>query len=182
MTDQEALGLGYRSTDNCFFLIEDLLIWKAYMSAFKKQNILGSAQSDVFQHQMYRSYIKYLHRENRNDAYLEIGVKNPFQPRTREYINNKLNDEIIPEVMKFVSLFETTSKKGESSEEQCYLDSLEAFKLMYGKPFVFNVRHCCFEGEKTQQLKKISTQSVSTASNTSCLTEEIHGTCFAFPI
>jgi len=131
---------------------------------------------------MYRSYIKYLHRENRNDAYLEIGVKNPFQPRTREYINNRLNNEILPEVMKFVSLFETTSKKGESSEEQSYLDSLEAFKLIYGKSFVFNVRRYCFEGEKTQQLKKVGTQSVATVSKLKCSTEETHGTCLAFPI
>mmetsp|Transcript_3084 Transcript_3084/g.4675 ORF Transcript_3084/g.4675 Transcript_3084/m.4675 type:complete len:244 (+) Transcript_3084:103-834(+) len=176
---------GVRSTEECFALIEDLIIWKAFMSAFKKQNMLGSAHSEAFQDKMYKSYIKYLHRENRNNAYQQAKIKNPFQPRTREFINDRLIEEIVPEVMKFVSLIETISKHSDRLQEECYSDSLQTFKEMYGRAFAFNLRKYYVGREnKVEQPMKPSARSVASMSSASSawnsLIQETHGSSFGF--
>mmetsp|Transcript_1821 Transcript_1821/g.2784 ORF Transcript_1821/g.2784 Transcript_1821/m.2784 type:complete len:442 (-) Transcript_1821:191-1516(-) len=118
-----------------FVQMEDLMIWKAFLSASKKYTLF----EDVKLH-MYRFYRKYFHKESKNTLYKDEGIKSPYQLRRSKFINRRFENKIGPDILKFASIMEATSTYCNKSEEECYLQSVAAFKSKYGRDFSFNLR------------------------------------------
>lgn len=120
--------------------VEDLMVWKAFLAASKKEGKVIDPNSDAFQKHMYGSYRKYRRKENRNPAYKELGIAEPYALRSMTSIKKRFLDKVGPEVMHFSSLMQyDTSQAGDRSVAESYADSLAAYKERYGKNFGFNL-------------------------------------------
>lgn len=136
--------------------IEDLMVWKAFLAASKTGK---EANSDDFQKEMYKSYRKYLKKENRNPAYKEMGISNPYEVRSKNSIKNRFLDKVGPDVMHFSSIMGcSVSQCDDQTVEESYADSLAVYEEKCGRSFGFNLSNTYYldNRDKVDELIEVS--------------------------
>lgn len=127
---------------------EDLIIWNAFLTAFKRRDVGTNQDPGVFATKAYECYKKNVFDENK-DPFTETHYK----VQSIEFINNRLRHQICPSFMNFMLIMESVSKYSSCSAEDCYRNSLIRYKVKYGKDFIFHIhKNYVADGEDAKQL------------------------------
>mmetsp|Transcript_19273 Transcript_19273/g.29360 ORF Transcript_19273/g.29360 Transcript_19273/m.29360 type:complete len:396 (+) Transcript_19273:70-1257(+) len=122
--------------------LEDLIIWKAFISATDDEQLKKSQDPAAFRGKLFSSYLRLCHRVIRDsEINLEDPVNIPVQSRTAKTIEQRFRNTIGPEFLKFQEIMKTVTPRRKEADRDYYGRCQKNFKKKYGHNFNFEFFH-----------------------------------------
>lgn len=122
-----------------FSAIEDLIIWRAFVSVSKDEKPWSAAKvpkDGEFRKKMYKCYASYISHENKSVMYTGF-LREHFAKKSAKAVIKRYNRVIGPEVLKFLAVMKTREMPNDEPNQEYFKMCCEKFNRKYRRDFVY---------------------------------------------